>query len=576
MLADTFTPGTSFRPKQIIGALRIHQQRRIILADQPGSGKTLQMMLAAELDGLYTRRSNILIATTMTACQLTWAPEIKKRIDSQYPIVFADLTDTGGRKTLPTLEKRDDLLATKLIEANEENLPLIVLVNFEGLRWKHTAPPKLTTLWDIEWDMVVLDESHLVLPTDADEPKKMTQFWYGLSALRLRDWLCKLCGGPHDPSDHDEFDGRHGSGYKSYQPILLPMSGTPDRGKLWHRYGYWKWFKPDTYTDYWEWVQRNFFVTWDERGYNPRTRKPNRVPTIGRLRDERTWTHRDAQNLIRRTKAEMLEGMPEKLWPEDGGVDLPMKPAQRLAYADYQADLEEKQEALVAEDRLQDAQALNMRFALRARQMATCMWEWTESVGEDGRLHETGKPIVAGRDSSNKLDWLLGWLEARGFTEENWDPQMGSVVIVSYFVEVLEWLKLELAAEGISAEILAGNTPLAEKQRIEQQFQSGGLRIVLLSGYLGVSINLDAADDMIFMDMVHDPDRIEQAEDRIHRASRMHHAFYWRLVSQESIDVATVELVDARYRTTRATYEGSRGVEFARRMLAGATRGARE
>lgn len=575
-IADTFEPGQGFMAKQVEGALRIQRERRVILADQPGAGKTLQAILACELDGLFDRRSNILILCNVTGCQLTWSPEIKKRIATQYDIVFADLTDTRGRKTMPSLQQRDDHLATSLIDADDTARPLIALANYEQLRWQIRKAPKVPTLWEIEWDAVIIDEAHLVLPTTVDKEEKLTQFWYGLGGLQYRNRLCGLCGEPHHPTDHDEddFPGRRFS-YREYTPIQLPISGTPDRGKLENRYGYWKWFWPTSHTDFLSWASGQFVITWEEVGWDRQRNRPTKVPVIGKLRHPDQWAFYDRQHVIRRTKQEMWVGMPEKIWPEGGGVDIPLTPTQQQAYDDYLDELEAKEQELIELGDEQAASALRLRFALRGRQMATATWDWVTTIGDDGREHETGTPKLLGRDGSSKLAWLLDWMEARGYTAENWDPTQGKVVIVSFFTEVLKWLQLELRSEGIESEILAGDTPLMEKQRIEGAFQRGGLRVVLLQGYLGVSINLDAADDMIFMDLVHDPDRIEQAEDRIHRASRMHHAFYWRLVAVGTIDQATVELVDARYKTTRASYDGSRGIEFARRMLGATPRGAR-
>lgn len=551
-IADTFPAGQGFMSLQIAGALRIQSERKVILADQPGAGKTLQAFLACELDGLFDRRSNILIMCNVTGCQLTWSPEIKKRVASQYPIVFADLTDTRGKKTMPSLQQREDRLASSLIEANEENLPLVTLVNYEQIRWVKDQAPKVPTLFEIEWDAVIIDEAHLVLPTTVDADTKLTQFWYGLKGLQYRERFAE----------------------RPYHPIQLAMTGTPDRGKLENRYGYWKWFWPTSYTDYLTWAQGQFHVTWEEVGWDARRKRATKIPVIGRLRHPDQWALYDSLHVIRRTKAEMWAGMPEKIWPEDGGVDLPLTPIQQQAYDDYLDELEAKEAELIEAGDEKAAQSLRLRFALRARQMATATWEWSTYIGPDGREHETGTPKLLGREGSSKLAWILDWMEARGYMPEGWDPSQGKVVLTSFFTEVLLWLQQELRAEGIEAEVLTGDTPLPEKQRIEAAFQHGDLRVVLLQGYLGVSINLDAADDMIFVDLVHDPDRIEQAEDRIHRASRMHHAFYWRLVSVGTIDQATVELVDARYKTTRATYDGRRGIEFARRMLSATPRGA--
>jgi SNF2 family DNA or RNA helicase len=104
-IADTLPSG--YRPKQIEGALRIYQGNGVILADEPGAGKTLQALFALELRGLFRTQSTILIMCNVTGCQLTWAGELELRIASQYDVVIADLTDTLGRKTMPSVAKRE-------------------------------------------------------------------------------------------------------------------------------------------------------------------------------------------------------------------------------------------------------------------------------------------------------------------------------------------------------------------------------------------------------------------------------------------------------------------------------------
>ena len=72
---------------------------------------------------------------------------------------------------------------------------------------------------------------------------------------------------------------------------------------------------------------------------------------------------------------------------------------------------------------------------------------------------------------------------------------------------------------------------------------------------------------MVFIDMVADPDQIEQAEDRIHRASRMHQVTYWRLVSEGTIMEDVLAKVDQRYRETRKVYDGTRGINYLRKLI---------
>lgn len=545
-VAETFPSG--LRMPQIIGALRMAQGRRMLLADQPGAGKTAQAMVALELDGLFSRRANILILCNVTGCQLTWSPEIHKRIVSQYPdVVFADLTNPGTTKngrpkvTMPSVQSRDDMLAQATMDADDQGAPLIAVGNYELLQVKQGQPAKMRALFETRWDAIIIDESQLVLPTEADDPRKMTLFWRGLFLL--------LLAAPKDQ-------------------IRLSISGTPDRGELRRRYGHWKFLYPELYRSYDGWVKTHFLVTWNEivTGKDHRTGRVTtaKVMEVGKLRDEQEWLRTDAERMLRRTKAEMLEGLPEKQWAEDGGIDLPMTPVQRTAYLDMLADMEAEVADLTSQDdpeALAKAQGIKLQMTLRQQQMATCTWTYT--VDDDGHRH--GTPQVLGPAGSNKLAWLLDWMRARGYMDDG--PVVEKVVIVDYLTQTLKWLQVELAAAGITAELLTGDTSAPEKTRIQHAFQEGDLDVVLLSGHLGVSINLDAADSMIFLGLTHDPDRMEQAEDRIHRASRNHQVTYYRLASEDSVDQAILETIDRRYKDTRRTYDGGRGIEFARKML---------
>jgi SNF2 family DNA or RNA helicase len=198
-----------------------------------------------------------------------------------------------------------------------------------------------------------------------------------------------------------------------------------------------------------------------------------------------------------------------------------------------------------------------MVFALRARQLSDCIWDTTS---------EPRVPIVGA--GSAKLDWLVSWLDERGFIERDaFADNQAQVVIVSQFSKVLHWLKAELDARGIECAVLDGSTSDSNRVAVQQNFQTGNLRIVLLSGSMGVGINLDRADDLIMFDSPYDPDRIEQIEDRVHRASSNHHVTIWNLIAVDTIDEAIMEKVSKRYKTTRELMDGSRGVEFARKVL---------
>jgi SNF2 family DNA or RNA helicase len=198
-------------------------------------------------------------------------------------------------------------------------------------------------------------------------------------------------------------------------------------------------------------------------------------------------------------------------------------------------------------------------YALRATQFATC--EWADN-GKGVVL-----PIVGGE--SPKRDWIFEWLRERNLLANPDDTPNGKVVIASQYTRVLFWLKEELANEGVHAEVLSGDVSQRERSRVQRLFQdeSSSLRIVLLSAGLGVGIDLDVADDLIFVDIPRNPDIQEQVEDRIHRVSRMHNVTIWRLRSRGTIDVTISAKNDEVFKETRAMMDGVRAVDYDRKIM---------
>lgn len=203
--------------------------------------------------------------------------------------------------------------------------------------------------------------------------------------------------------------------------------------------------------------------------------------------------------------------------------------------------------------------------ALRSRQLAiTSGWDF-----DNNRIGDSF--------SSNKFNWLVEWLEARGYTEsvssdhDEFSSLFSSkVVVASSFVAVLSWLKRELTKLGVQVEILDGSTSQTQRARIQSEFQDpqNSLRVVLLSMNMGVGIDLDAADDLVFFDVPYSSDDAEQVEDRIDRLSRIHRVTIWWLLSSDSIDLAIAGENSERFAISRELLDGSRGVDFARQILA--------
>lgn len=316
--------------------------------------------------------------------------------------------------------------------------------------------------------------------------------------------------------------------HSEHEAIRIAVSGTPDRGKLENRYGTWAFINPQELgAKQWPWIEQNFHV------YDRKVSRTRTIKAIGALKNPPGWAELDRKYVIRRTKEEVLPQLPPKTYHF---IELPMKLRQYDAY---------KQAENLAIAQFEETPNALLTFAIQARQLAT--------------YSET---------DSNKIEWLVQWLEERGYIEDL-GVTPGKVVIASQFVKTLKHVQEQLALLGVGSALLTGELSSNQRAEVQRRFQDPNdpLRIVLLSGTMGVGIDLDIADDLIMLDLPYDPDKLEQIEDRVHRASNMHKVTIWHLLSEGSIDIAIADKVTKRLKTTRGLLDGARGVDFSRRVV---------
>jgi SNF2 family DNA or RNA helicase len=479
---------------------RIAEREIALLADQPGLGKTLEVLSSLEELGVFNETGQAtLILSPIIAAQTAWRDTIEKYVMPSSPVEIIDLSYGTTAQRVARLNKA---------LGSEAKHPMVIIANHALIEWKRKVGPRVPELFEINFDAIVIDESHLVLPILDD--KKLTNFWLGLTKF-------------------------------NYVKHRIAVSGTPDRGKLENRYGTYKFLRPASFARYsrWAWLEENFWI-FDKQVARNRT-----IKAIGTLKSPQRWADVEDDVIIRRTKKEVLKDLPDKQY---NYVEIELTKEQKLDYANaIKHAYEEKQKAL-EEDRLT---ASAMIFALRARQISSC--QWTKDP-------QNPIPLIGGK--SAKLDWLIEWLNERGF-----DQGKGKVVIASQFSLVLDWLHKELSTLGYSSAVITGSTPQMMRTQVQRDFQDGNLNIVLLSGKMGVGITLDAADDLIMFDLPYDPDTIEQIEDRIHRASRNHQVVIWNLLAIGTIDQAVAQKVSKRYQITRQSMDGRRGIDFEKKIL---------
>lgn len=503
-------------PYQHAAAERIAAQRLVLLADQPGLGKTYTALGGLELGNALTDpKSRVLILSPLIACGPAWF--------NTCTLTLPDVVVVNGFSGSRAARER------RIREAFEQqSKPVVVVTNHESIGVSSKLTPHVPSLHGVPFAAIVIDESHMVLPRDYDTTHGATEFWRGLEAI--------LEVAPDDQ-------------------IRVAVSGTPDRGKLWNRFGTWKFLLPKVMRpptlSYDNWVS-TYFRTYQIKV--PVRRRDGReftatVRKIGNLFRVDEWLAMDRRFVIRRTKAEVAQQLPAKQYVD---VSLPM-PRQLLSrYDAYKQQFEntDKKDVYSA-----------LTFAMRSAHFAIAEWEETDS--DDVQM----RPIVG--SVSPKRDWILQWLQARGYVSgDEYDAGGGQVVIACEWVAVLEWLHIELMNAGITAALLTGKTPATARRRVQDDFQAGKIRVVLLSSTLGVGIDLDAADDLIFVSTPRSPDVQEQTEDRVHRVSRNHQVTIWRLRSIGTIDDAIRAANDDVFQKSRQLLDGYRDVDFERRVIA--------
>jgi SNF2 family DNA or RNA helicase len=541
-LAPALDKAMAARPFQRVGARFIADGRRVILADEPGVGKTLET-----LGGLVeTGAQTVLVFAKKKAIEAVWAAEIPRWL-GDLADVYPVLGTQGAR------DKIIDRFLRDLKEGDPDQMRVIIC-NIEMCRTIKVPHPcaecgdgddyncprksrhkmdydyKYPQLFSTVWDAIIVDESHKALIGKNVMSKAITQARLGMMRLKVAE------------------DG-----------IKVAISGTPYRGKLENGWGTLNWLRPDIFTSYWTWVQTYFEVK--ENRYGGREIKgldPAKTDAFDAMM---------APYMLRRTKAEVAPDMPPKQYggtpldPTDPattiGVWLEMEPAQKRRYQ----QIKDEGSLLFA-----DGAEIFINGVLpeltRRKQFATCDWDAVERIDSHG---ETIIDLVPGKSSSsNKYQWLLEFIEER-------QAAGLKVVVASQFTKVVNAFSAWLMADGVPSYTLTGETSDKRSAASIAAFNDPtdsvpAMLLNIMAG--GESINLDACcDDLVFLDETFIPDDQEQVENRIHRLSRNHQVNIWYVRSRGTIEEAICRTVGAREMITKGRLDGSRGIEAMRRLI---------
>lgn len=502
-------------PPQRVGAAAIAEPYRnaLLVADEPGSGKTLELIagiLEADLQG------PILVACPRLSVKPVWHKEIRMWAPDERVYI---VRGTRAKRQRAIDRFNEDPAPRKWLVMVGECLRVK-----EGDTGRSDGKPgfvgyEYPSLFQNHYAAVIVDESHKAFGSLT--VVKGTLWGKGLKRLSSdRRYAC---------------------------------TGTPfgKGGRLQGMFGTLHWLWPDEFTSFWRWADQNFEVEEEEvfiAGGRGRTRP---VKRIGRVKvGDGTGEGLLASlgpRILRRTKRETMPWLKDKEYFE---VVCEMEPAQRKQYESLMDDGEFK-----AGDGMVSADGV-LAAITRAKQVANGVLV----KGADGKVRFDAK-------QSAKLDRLLERAEQQGILDGTGTTKW---IIGSQYNEFLYALQERLGK--VEHHLMTGSTTDAKRDQMMQDFQApeGPLLFLLNSKAGGVSVTLDAADEVHFLDEMWDPGDNTQLEDRIHRRSRGKDRDAARIYlyrTEGTIDTNIGEDVEARREAQHAVLDGRRGMAYVREVV---------
>ncbi|MET8741147.1 DEAD/DEAH box helicase [Streptomyces sp. NPDC004728] len=123
----------------------------------------------------------------------------------------------------------------------------------------------------------------------------------------------------------------------------------------------------------------------------------------------------------------------------------------------------------------------------------------------------------------------------------------GSVLIFTQYVTMARLLSAHLASRGVPSQLLHGGTPVVERERMVDRFQSGEVPVFLLSlKAAGTGLNLTRAAHVIHYDRWWNPAVEEQATDRAYRIGQTQPVQVHRLIAEGTVEDRIGELLEAK------------------------------
>ncbi|GAA2566757.1 MULTISPECIES: DEAD/DEAH box helicase [Streptomyces] len=123
----------------------------------------------------------------------------------------------------------------------------------------------------------------------------------------------------------------------------------------------------------------------------------------------------------------------------------------------------------------------------------------------------------------------------------------GSVLIFTQYVGMARLITSHLGARAVPVDLLHGGTPVPERERMVDRFQSGATPVLVLSlKAAGTGLNLTRAGHVVHFDRWWNPAVEEQATDRAYRIGQTQPVQVHRLITEGTVEDRIAEMLQSK------------------------------
>ncbi|MCR4603557.1 MAG: DEAD/DEAH box helicase [Prevotella sp.] len=339
---------------------------------------------------------------------------------------------------------------------------------------------------------------------------------YGLfvteaSHLQEKEWNTICLDEAHVIKNRDTKTSQAVMQLKAHNRIIL--TGTPVQnhlGELWNLYQF---INPGLLGSYDQFSQK-YILPIEQQDNKERSKQLRRIirPFI-----------------LRRTKQEVIEELPEK---QDIIMPVELSDEEMAVYE----VIRRKAKELLEEEKGSSPSVNTLAEITRLRQ-AACAPQLAEKKWAGG---ESAKVTL--------LMQLVSEITEGG----------NSVLVFSQFTSFLTIIRKALDKAGVKYAYLDGSVPMAQRDKLVQEFQHGLQQVFLISLKAGgLGLNLTGANYVIHLDPWWNPAIEQQATDRAYRIGQQQNVTVYHFIAQHTIEEKILRLHETKRNLADAMLEGT-------------------